>query len=137
LRLSALLRVKKASGGPCKDRLNAALWWDWVPNHAGLDESPLPRLRIQRNMIRAELLKMLVCPENQSALTLASSDLIAQLNHEIASGRLKNKAGQKLERQVGGGLVRTDQSILYPIVDEIPLLLVDEGIPLDQIAPVS
>lgn len=80
---------------------------------------------------------MLVCPENQSALSLASNDLIADVNREIASGRLKNKAGQKVERPVAGGLVRTDQSVLYPIVDEIPLLLVDEGIPLDQIAPAS
>jgi uncharacterized protein YbaR (Trm112 family) len=84
-------------------------------------------------MMRPELLKLLVCPENQSPLSVASNELIAQLNREISGGRLQNKAGQKLARQLGGGLVRSDQSVLYPIVDDIPMMLVDEAIPLDQI----
>jgi uncharacterized protein len=84
-------------------------------------------------MIRNELLKILVCPETQSSLSLASSELIATLNVAISRGQLKNKAGQKIDKPIGGGLVRADQTLLYPIVDEIPMMLVDEGIPLDQI----
>ena len=84
-------------------------------------------------MIRNELLKILVCPETQSSLSLASSELIATLNVAISRGQLKNKAGQRIDKPIGGGLVRADQTLLYPIVDEIPMMLVDEGIPLDQI----
>jgi uncharacterized protein len=86
-------------------------------------------------MIHSELLKILVCPETQASLSLASSELIAALNDAIARGQLKNQAGQKIEKLMGGGLVRSDQKLLYPIVDEIPMMLVDEAIPLDQIGP--
>jgi uncharacterized protein YbaR (Trm112 family) len=88
--------------------------------------------RIDANMISAELLKILVCPENQSSLNVASTELLARLNRAIASGKLSNRAGQKVERPLGAGLLRQDERVLYPIVDEIPMLLVDEGILLDQ-----
>ena len=93
---------------------------------------PLSLNRIDANMISTELLKILVCPENQSSLNVASGELLARLNRAIASGQLNNRAGQKLERPLGGGLLRQDERVLYPIIDEIPMLLVDEGIPLDQ-----
>ncbi|MEX0678883.1 MAG: Trm112 family protein [Pirellulales bacterium] len=83
-------------------------------------------------MIRPELLKILVCPENRSPLDLASSELLAKINRAVAAGRLTNKAGRKVEKPLDGGLVRADRAVLYPIVDEIPMLLVDEAIPLDQ-----
>lgn len=83
-------------------------------------------------MIRAELLKMLVCPENLSSLSVASSDLIARLNRAIAVGQLRNRAGETLKSPLEGGLLRADREVLYPIMDDIPMLLVDEGIVLDQ-----
>ncbi len=83
-------------------------------------------------MIRAELLKILVCPENQSRLTVASNELMARVNGAIARRQLKNRADQTLEQPLAGGLVRADQAVLYPILDEIPMMLVDEGILLDQ-----
>ncbi len=104
---------------------------------AGRFEASSPTLlislnRIDANMISAELLKILVCPENQSSLNVASTELLARLNRAIASGKLSNRAGQKVERPLGAGLLRQDERVLYPIVDEIPMLLVDEGILLDQ-----
>ena len=83
-------------------------------------------------MIRPELLKMLVCPENHTSLEVASSELMAKINRAVATGRLTNKAGRKVEKPFDAGLVRADHAVLYPIVDEIPLMLVDEAIPLDQ-----
>jgi len=46
---------------------------------------------------------------------------------------LKNRGGQTLSKQLDGALLRADGRIAYPIVDEIPVLLIDEGIPLDNI----
>jgi uncharacterized protein YbaR (Trm112 family) len=83
-------------------------------------------------MIRPELLKMLVCPEDRTPLEEAGSELIARVNDAVAAGRLTNKAGRVVEQRLDGGLVRADRKVLYPVVDEIPMLLVDEGIPLDQ-----
>jgi uncharacterized protein YbaR (Trm112 family) len=83
--------------------------------------------------ITPELLKILVCPDCHRPLELASRDLIECVNRAIAQGQLCNKAGARLEKRLDGGLVRDDQAVLYPIMDDIPMLLVDEGIPLDQL----
>jgi uncharacterized protein YbaR (Trm112 family) len=83
-------------------------------------------------MIRPELLKMLVCPETRDPLSVASDALLARLNQAIAAGKLVNRGGQKLERKLDGGLVRSDQAVVYAIVDDIPMMLVDEGILLSQ-----
>jgi uncharacterized protein YbaR (Trm112 family) len=83
-------------------------------------------------MIRSELLKILVCPENHEPLAVASSDLMARVNGAIGRGQLRTRGNRTLEKPLAGGLVRADLAVLYPIVDEIPMLLIDEGIPLDQ-----
>lgn len=85
-------------------------------------------------MISDELLAILVCPENRTPLALAEAALLRALNEAIAAGRLKNKAGDAVSEKLAGALVRQDRSIAYPIVDRIPILLVDAGIPLDQVA---
>lgn len=85
-------------------------------------------------MLRPELLKLLVCPENQAPLEFADRELLARLNAAIAAGKLVNRAGQPLATAIDGGLVRADGAVLYPIIDDIPMMLVDEGVPLDQAA---
>lgn len=84
-------------------------------------------------MISDELLAILVCPENRTSLALADEALLRALNDAIAGGRLKNKAGDTVSEKLVGALVRHDRSVAYPIVDRIPILLVDAGIPLEQI----
>ncbi len=84
-------------------------------------------------MIDEKLLDILACPDNHSPLSLADEQLLAKLNAAISAGKLKNKAGQPVEEPVQGGLVREDRTLLYPIVDGIPVLLIDEALPLDQV----
>jgi uncharacterized protein YbaR (Trm112 family) len=85
------------------------------------------------NLISEELLAMLVCPEKRTPLKLAASPLIAALNTRVARRELKNRAGDVVERPLDGGLLRQDGVVLYPIIDRIPVLLVDEAIPLEQL----
>ena len=82
-------------------------------------------------MIDAELLKILCCPETHQELRLADSPLVEKLNQQAGSGSLKNRAGQPVKEKLDGGLLRADGKFLYPIRKNIPVMLVDEAIPLD------
>ena len=81
-------------------------------------------------MLDAETLSLLRCPETHQTLRPADPQLLTRLNQEIAAGNLKNRAGHLLERPLENGLVRADTKVLYPIRHNIPVMLVDEAIPL-------
>ena len=51
-------------------------------------------------------------------------------NRQIAAGQLQNRAGQPVKEPIDGGLVREDKRFLYPIRQNIPVMLIDEAIPL-------
>lgn len=76
------------------------------------------------------LLQILCCPETHQQLALAAPSALEQLNRQIAGGRLKNRAGHAVTGRIDGGLVRADGKYLYPLRQNIPILLVDEAIPL-------
>lgn len=84
--------------------------------------------------IDKELLAILCCPDTKQDVTLADEALIARLNDQIGRGELKNKAGQAVTEKLDGGLVRADKRILYPVRDDIPVMLIEEGIPLEGVA---
>jgi uncharacterized protein YbaR (Trm112 family) len=81
-------------------------------------------------MIDQDLLDILACPEDKSPVQLAEQSLLDQLNTRIANGELSNRGGQKVDKPLDGGLVRADGAFLYPIDDGIPIMLIDEAIPL-------
>ncbi|MGB0911816.1 MAG: Trm112 family protein [Nitrospirales bacterium] len=78
------------------------------------------------------LLAILCCPETKLTVTLADNDLIQRVNTGIGSGTVLNKAGQQVKEEIDGGLIREDQKVLYPIRDQIPIMLIEEGIVLDS-----
>ncbi len=85
-------------------------------------------------MVDPELLKILVCPENKTPVVLADDDLVAKANAAVEAGSLTNRAGEKVEEKIDAGLVREDRAYLYPIRDDIPIMLIDEAIPLEQLS---
>jgi uncharacterized protein YbaR (Trm112 family) len=62
---------------------------------------------------------------------LADSSLIAKVNEAVSRGQLKNKAKKPVTEPLDGGLIRADRKILYPIREDIPVMLIEEGIPLE------
>lgn len=82
-------------------------------------------------MLDKELLEILACPENRMRLREADSRTIGRLNALVEAGRLKTRAGRQVDHPLEAGLVREDNQVLYPIQDGIPVLLVDEAIPLE------
>ena len=82
------------------------------------------------SLIDPGLRQILCCPETHQTLSEADAKLVAELNQRIASGALKNRAGQVLTEKLDGGLLRQDRQALYPIRHRLPVLLVDEAIPL-------
>jgi uncharacterized protein YbaR (Trm112 family) len=88
-------------------------------------------------MIDTELLKILCCPETHQELRVADSALVEKLNQQVATGGLKNRAGQPVKKKLDGGLVRADEKFLYPVRQSIPVMLVDEAIPLEPASGAS
>lgn len=85
-----------------------------------------------RTMVDQQLLDILVCPETKQPLRVADADVLERLNAAIREGSVADRGGRKLEEPVTEGLVREAGDVLYPIRDDIPIMLVDQAIPLPQ-----
>lgn len=83
-------------------------------------------------MISKDLLDILCCPETKEDVALAEPSLIERINSKIAAGGVKNRGGQPVTEKIDGGLLRKDQKYIYPIREEIPIMLIDEALPMEQ-----
>jgi uncharacterized protein YbaR (Trm112 family) len=81
-------------------------------------------------MVEKELLELIACPETHQPLREAGAELLETLNARIARGEVKNRAGTKQLVPLAEGLVRADGAVLYPVLDGIPMLIVEEAIAL-------
>lgn len=81
-------------------------------------------------MLDAVLLDMLVCPDTRQPLRLADRELLDDLNASVALGEVRNRGGAVVAEALEAALVREDGHLLYPVRDDIPIMLVDESIPL-------
>ena len=84
-------------------------------------------------MIDQALLDILVCPENKTPVRMADEALLARVNAAVVAGTLKNRAGDTVTEPADGGLLREDGEFLYLIRDDIPIMLIDEAIPIAQL----
>ena len=83
-------------------------------------------------MIDRELLEILVCPETKQPVRLAEPEVVTRINAAISRGGVTNRGGESVKEVISGGLIREDGKLLYPIRDEIPIMLIDEAIPLPE-----
>ena len=80
-----------------------------------------------------QLLAILCCPETKQDVTVLDQTKLRILNDKIEAGELQNKGGSIVKEKLHGALMRSDQTIVYPIRDAIPIMLIDEGIPVKDI----
>jgi uncharacterized protein YbaR (Trm112 family) len=83
-------------------------------------------------VVDQSLLEILVCPETKQSLHVADAALLERLNASIREGSVASKSGQIVTDPVSEGLVREDGTVLYPVRDDIPIMLIDAAIPLSQ-----
>jgi uncharacterized protein YbaR (Trm112 family) len=81
-------------------------------------------------MIDPQLLEILCCPETRQDVAVAPDALIADLNNRVAEGKLLNRAGAAVREPLDSGLLRADGKVLYPVREDIPVMLIDEAIVL-------
>ena len=81
-------------------------------------------------MIDPEFVKILVCPENRTPVRVASDKEILDLNQKIEEGSLQNIGGRKVNDKLDSGLIREAGDRLYPVRNNIPVMLVEEAIQL-------
>ena len=85
-----------------------------------------------KGTIDKDLLAILCCPETKQEVSLIDSRTLDQLNAEIEKGELQNTAGNLGKEKLDGGLIRNDGKVVYPIRDQIPIMLIEEGIVLKE-----
>jgi uncharacterized protein YbaR (Trm112 family) len=81
-------------------------------------------------MLSGELLSILCCPETKQDLTVADASVVEKINQKIEKHELKNRGGEVVAQKIESGLVRADKKYLYAVRGDIPVMLIDEAIPL-------
>jgi uncharacterized protein YbaR (Trm112 family) len=85
-----------------------------------------------KGMIAQDLLAILCCPETKQDIRLLEPNIVEKLNQRIEKGELKTKGGQSVAEKIDGGLLRNDGTVVYPIRDQIPIMLIEEGILVEK-----
>ena len=85
-------------------------------------------------MVDPELLEILVCPETHQPVRPAEGGVLDRLNQAIRSGGVTHRGGSEVAEPLEEGLIREDDKILYPVREDLPIMLIDEAIELDKLA---
>jgi Trm112p-like protein. len=83
-------------------------------------------------MVAKDLLDILCCPETKQDLTLVQGETIEKINQKIQAGALKNRGNELVKEPIDSGLLREDRKYIYPIREDIPIMLIDEAIPFEE-----
>ena len=83
-------------------------------------------------MIDKELLEILCCPETRQDIILADDVIIQKINDGIGAGSVINRGGEVVRELIDAGLLREDRKFLYPVREDIPIMLIEEAIPLEE-----
>jgi len=83
--------------------------------------------------IDGKLLEILCCPVSKTPLMRLPAAKLDKLNRTISAGEVQYVHGDKVNDVLKEALITEDSRVIYPVVDDIPILLEDKGIGTTQI----
>jgi uncharacterized protein YbaR (Trm112 family) len=82
--------------------------------------------------VDGKLLEILCCPVSKTPLTRLSANRLKVLNKAIADGDVQTVRGETVDRPLREALITEDSRVIYPVIDDIPILLEERGIGCTQ-----
>ncbi len=79
-------------------------------------------------MVDKNLIEILCCPETKQSVSLIDADAVKKINDGIKAGSVFTRNGATVKEAIDGGLLREDGKYLYPIREDIPIMLIDEAL---------
>ncbi|KAA3617892.1 MAG: Trm112 family protein [Calditrichaeota bacterium] len=77
-----------------------------------------------------KLLDILCCPKTKVDVVELDQNEVSEINGQIEAGSLKYVEGKKVEKPLQEGLITKDKKTVYRIDDDIPIMLIEMGIPM-------
>jgi len=78
-------------------------------------------------MVDKNLIEILCCPETKQNVSLIDAAAVKKINDGIKAGTVTTRGGATVKEAIDGGLLRADGKYLYPIREDIPIMLIDEA----------
>lgn len=83
--------------------------------------------------IDGKLLEILCCPVSKTPLTRLPGSRLKALNDAISAGNVQYVRGEQVDQPLREALITEDSKVIYPVVDDIPVLLEERGIGTTQL----
>ncbi len=83
--------------------------------------------------IDGKLLDILCCPMSKIPLIRLPNDRLEKLNIAIRAGEVQTIHGEAVEQVLNEALITEDLKVMYPVIDDIPILLEEKGIGTTQL----
>ena len=80
-----------------------------------------------------KILKLICCPSSKKQLKILNEESLANLNQAISAGLIKNNQGKILKDEIERALITEDYELAYVVRDDIPVLLENESIKMNQL----
>lgn len=77
-----------------------------------------------------EFVDILRCPETRQRVFLGSPNLLKALNERVLQGQVASRSGEPIKKALDSGLIREDKQFLYPVWDDLPVMLISDSIPV-------
>ena len=79
------------------------------------------------------LLSIICCPVTHKGLSLVRPDQLKRINRAIDAGELVNRDGVRLSGKLSEALITDDGKTMYPVNEDIPVLLEGESVGMEQL----